>query len=192
MRAGTGLTWAHVVSVLFPARYVQGRDATASLGEQIAHLGLSGALIVASASVTAMLKDHWQAGLTPHGIDFTVHQFGGECSQLEIDSGIEAARNARSALVIGAGGGKALDTARAISSELGLPIVNCPTLASSDAPAVRYLWRIPRMEYSKGSFSIRGTRTWFWSIRLWLRRLRAGSWCRGWAMPSQHGMRRER
>ncbi|MEI2729339.1 MAG: glycerol dehydrogenase [Candidatus Nanopelagicales bacterium] len=118
-----------------PARYVQGRDATASLGEQIAHLGLSGpALIVASASVTAMLKDHWQAGLTPHGIDFTVHQFGGECSQLEIDSGIEAARNAGSALVIGAGGGKALDTARAISSELGLPIVNCPTLASSDAP----------------------------------------------------------
>jgi glycerol dehydrogenase len=36
--------------------------------------------------------------------------------------------------VIAAGDGKALDTARAIASDLSLPIVNCPTIASSDAP----------------------------------------------------------
>ena len=79
-----------------PARYVQGRNATESLGEQIKHLGLSGpALVVASASVRAMLEQRWQAGLAANGIDYTVHQFGGECSQVEIDSGIEAAKVAR-------------------------------------------------------------------------------------------------
>src|SRR5258708_40069890 len=30
--------------------------------------------------------------------------------------------------------GKVLDTARAIASDLLLPVVNCPTIASSDAP----------------------------------------------------------
>ena len=37
-------------------------------------------------------------------------------------------------VVIGAGGGKVLDTARAVASDLSLPVVNCPTIASSDAP----------------------------------------------------------
>ena len=32
------------------------------------------------------------------------------------------------------GGGKVLDTARAAAADLGLPVVNCPTVASSDAP----------------------------------------------------------
>ncbi|NQU37232.1 MAG: glycerol dehydrogenase, partial [Actinobacteria bacterium] len=37
-------------------------------------------------------------------------------------------------VVVGAGGGKTLDTARAIAANLGIPVVNCPTLASTDAP----------------------------------------------------------
>jgi glycerol dehydrogenase len=37
-------------------------------------------------------------------------------------------------VIIGAGGGKALDAARATAAELGLPFVSCPTLASTDAP----------------------------------------------------------
>jgi glycerol dehydrogenase len=37
-------------------------------------------------------------------------------------------------VIVGAGGGKVLDTARAVAADLGLPVVNCPTVASSDAP----------------------------------------------------------
>jgi glycerol dehydrogenase len=40
----------------------------------------------------------------------------------------------RSQAIVGAGGGKVLDTARAVAADLGLPVVNCPTVASSDAP----------------------------------------------------------
>src|SRR5919205_1191320 len=36
--------------------------------------------------------------------------------------------------IVGAGGGKVLDTARAAAADLKLPVVNCPTVASSDAP----------------------------------------------------------
>ena len=118
-----------------PSRYVQGRDATAHLGEQLTHLGLVGpALVVASSRIQGQLAVTWDQTLSTAGIDHAVHTFGGECTQVEIDAGIVAARAAGARVVIGAGGGKTLDTARAVAAALALPVVNCPTLASSDAP----------------------------------------------------------
>src|SRR6476619_5482303 len=40
----------------------------------------------------------------------------------------------RARVIVGAGGGKVLDAARAAAADLNLPVVNCPTVASSDAP----------------------------------------------------------
>lgn len=118
-----------------PARYVQGANATAELGTQLVHLGLtSNAFIVASRRTADAMASTWQEALSAHDISHTVHIFGGECSQQEIDSGIAAATAANAKVVIGVGGGKALDTARAIAAEVGAAVVNCPTVASSDAP----------------------------------------------------------
>jgi glycerol dehydrogenase len=118
-----------------PSRYVQGRNATDSLGAQLTQVGLEGpALFVASPRTTQQLSPAWRASLDAAGIPFAIHAFGGECTQAEIAAGAAAGRTAGSAVVIGAGGGKALDAARAIAHELRAPIVNCPTLASSDAP----------------------------------------------------------
>ena len=60
--------------------------------------------------------------------------FAGECTAAEIRRGCQAAQALKAGVVIGAGGGKVLDTVRAIAADLSLPVVNCPTLASSDAP----------------------------------------------------------
>jgi glycerol dehydrogenase len=118
-----------------PSRYTQGRDATASLGREMRQLGLDGpALIVAGAHAAKRLSGIWKASLGEAGIEFAVHAFGGECSLSEIARVEQAARASRSRVVIGAGGGKVLDTARAAAAGLDLPVVNCPTLASSDAP----------------------------------------------------------
>jgi glycerol dehydrogenase len=62
-----------------------------------------------------------------------LHEFGGECSLAEIERIKQAAGKNKSQVVIGAGGGKVLDAARA-AADLDLPVVNCPTVASSDAP----------------------------------------------------------
>lgn len=118
-----------------PSRYVQGANATASLGSVLAGMGLTGPLlIVASARIAARLGPTWEATLEAAGIQHLVHQFGGECTQAEITAGAAAARTAGSMTVLGAGGGKALDTSRAIAAACDLHVVNCPTLASSDAP----------------------------------------------------------
>jgi glycerol dehydrogenase len=44
------------------------------------------------------------------------------------------ARQHQAQVIVGAGGGKVLDTARAVAADIDLPVVNCPTVASSDAP----------------------------------------------------------
>ncbi|CAB4813689.1 unannotated protein [freshwater metagenome] len=118
-----------------PSRYVQGVNATSELGEVLTAMGLTGpALIVASERVETALGPVWASTLGRAGIPYVVHRFHGECTQTEINAGAAAARAAGSATVIGAGGGKALDASRAIAAECGLHTVNCPTLASSDAP----------------------------------------------------------
>ncbi len=118
-----------------PCRYTQGPNATASLGAEMKSLGLEGpALIVAGSSALRLLAPTWSRALGERGTAFEVHRFGGECSHAEIARIVEAARQAGARVIVGAGGGKVLDAARAAAADLDLAVVNCPTVASSDAP----------------------------------------------------------
>lgn len=118
-----------------PARYTQGMNATQILGREIAGLDIEGpALIVAGGSARAQLSDTWTQTLGEVGCGYGIHNFGGECSLEEISRIRRAAEALAARVIIGAGGGKALDAGRATAAELGLPFVSCPTLASTDAP----------------------------------------------------------
>ncbi len=118
-----------------PTRYAQGPDATAQLGFEICNLGLNGpALIIAGRSAMRLLAEAWAKTFAEVGMRYTIFSFSGECTAAEIRRGVQAARDSGAKVVIGAGGGKVLDTARAIAADLSLPVVNCPTIASSDAP----------------------------------------------------------
>ncbi|MEN6441884.1 MAG: glycerol dehydrogenase [Syntrophobacter sp.] len=118
-----------------PARYTQGLNATRNLGGELAGLGIGGpALIVAGGSARTQLFDTWKQTLAEVGCSFSIHGFGGECSLAEIARIRQAAEALAARVIIGAGGGKVLDAARAAAAELGLPFVSCPTLASTDSP----------------------------------------------------------
>jgi glycerol dehydrogenase len=118
-----------------PSRYTQGPYATEKLGAEMRALGLEGpALIVAGRSAIRLLSEPWARTFNEVGIRHQVFAFGGECTAAEIQRGCQTAREARAGVIVGAGGGKVLDTGRAIAADLSLPVVNCPTIASSDAP----------------------------------------------------------
>jgi glycerol dehydrogenase len=118
-----------------PSRYTQGKNATQFLGQEMAVLGLVGpALIVAGRSAVALLSETWAQTLSDAGFAYQIVQFGGECSIAEIERVKAEACRQDARVIIGVGGGKALDTARAVATDLKLPVVNCPTVASSDAP----------------------------------------------------------
>jgi glycerol dehydrogenase len=118
-----------------PSRYTQGKGATAALGREMVALGLEGpALIIAGKTVIGRLAGTWKLSLDEAGMRHTVHHFGGECSLTEIERAKAVAQECGTRTIVGAGGGKVLDTARAVAADLALPVVNCPTVASSDAP----------------------------------------------------------
>ncbi len=118
-----------------PSRYTQGPGATKSLGTEMDRIGLQGpALVLAGRSAASKLGDTWRTAFGEAGIDYVIEPFGGECSHEEIERVKVAAAQAKANVIVGAGGGKVLDTARAVAADLDLPVVNCPTVASSDAP----------------------------------------------------------
>src|SRR6516162_1783891 len=118
-----------------PSRYTQGKNATTSLGKEMTGLGLRGpALILAGRSAIRLLSETWNHTFSEAGMAHAVYPFGGECSLAEIERVKKTARQHQAQVIVGAGGGKVLDTARAVAADLELTVVNCPTVASSDAP----------------------------------------------------------
>ena len=67
-----------------------------------------------------------------HKSDFV--KFNYEITQEEIDRHREAARKSGANVIVGIGGGKTLDTAKATAYYEHLPVVIFPTIASTDAP----------------------------------------------------------
>lgn len=118
-----------------PGRYVQGPGATQELGRELKRLGLAGpVLFVAGGTARRDLEPIWREVLPPQGLEPQVVRFNGECTVTEINRLVALGRSSAACAVVGAGGGKASDTARAVADELGLPAILTPTLASTDAP----------------------------------------------------------
>jgi len=118
-----------------PGRYVQGPGATHELGRELQRLGLQGpVLFIAGGTARRDLAPIWQSTLPCVGIKPVIEAFGGECSTAEIERLVALAQSQSFSAVVGAGGGKASDTARAVADALELPAVITPTLASTDSP----------------------------------------------------------
>lgn len=118
--------------VRFPGRYIQGPGALGQLGKEAAAFAPR-AFVVLDGGVFDLLSERILAGFAQRG-DGLLDRFGGECSEVTIESAVAKARAQRAGVIIGVGGGKALDTAKAAAHGLGLPVVIVPTIAASDAP----------------------------------------------------------
>jgi glycerol dehydrogenase len=118
-----------------PSRYVQGEGVTDRLAVEMAVLGLGGpVLVVGGRSAVEALAPRWAAAMTTAGWHHRVRVFGGECTAAEIDAIAAEAVSLGASGIVGAGGGKCLDAARAAAAHERLPFVSCPTVASTDAP----------------------------------------------------------
>ncbi|MFB6325469.1 glycerol dehydrogenase [Pantoea deleyi] len=116
-----------------PRKYVQGAGVLDELGTWLAELG-DQAFLVADEVVWTLIGERTQQTLTSAGIGFSWQQFNGEASSNEITRLSRLAQDQGCNVVVGLGGGKTLDTVKAIADELKQPVAIVPTIASTDAP----------------------------------------------------------
>lgn len=116
-----------------PLRYVQGPGVVADIGRYAAPLATR-ALVIVDGFFWDTLRPDIEAALVGAGVSTLCVRFGGECSEAEIERCIAAGRDHDAGVVIGLGGGKALDTGKIAAFHLGARIVTVPTIASTDSP----------------------------------------------------------
>ena len=119
-----------------PSRYVQGIDLLERAAEYIQPLGKT-PLIIADEVVWDIAGKKLQESLKQDGLEAGNEIFGGEASMKEINRISEKAEAEGNDVIIGLGGGKTIDSARAVADHAKLPVAIFPTAVSADAPTAR-------------------------------------------------------
>ncbi len=122
-----------IKALIAPGRYVQGAGAIDVAGQFIAPMGKK-VLVVWDQVVSGLIADRLEASLKEHGATLISFVFSGECSRGQVQIGVDLARENGAEVIVGAGGGKAIDLAKAIAAAVGARMVSLPTIASNDAP----------------------------------------------------------
>ena len=116
-----------------PGRYLQGPTALDQLGQIVQPFGTR-PILVMDEPVCELIGDRVLSQLTAAGLAPHVALFTGEITYANVEQLMESCRGLGAGVVVGLGGGKVLDTAKAMSLRLGVPMVTVPTIASNDSP----------------------------------------------------------
>ena len=116
-----------------PSRYIQGENALFENAQSISELGNHPVLLCDSV-VYDIVGKRFEEYLGQNGLTVLPVFFNGEASDNEINRVVSLAEENGCDLVIGLGGGKTIDSAKAIADLLKSPVVIAPTIASTDAP----------------------------------------------------------
>ncbi len=117
--------------VVFPGKYIQGVGALNELPALIKQFGSQG-LILASTTAQRKILPASSLALTAQALP--VEGFGGECCEKELSRLAAIIRGNGVDVLVGMGGGKAIDTAKIAADRASIPVLIVPTIASTDAP----------------------------------------------------------
>lgn len=119
--------------LISPGKYVQGAGEMGKLYDYAKGFGKK-ALILITASGYKRIGKIIESSFAGQDFELVFDYFNGECSKNEINRLIGIVDEKGCDMVIGIGGGKTLDTSKAVGYYRKLPVLICPTIASTDAP----------------------------------------------------------
>jgi glycerol dehydrogenase len=115
-----------------PAQVLRGSGVLQSAAKAIANLGKS-PLIVAGDRTITLGETHLQPILQHQELKVALADYGADCSEASLKFLHKQAKEHKADVIIGMGGGKALDTAKLLAHQLQLPVVTIPTSAATCA-----------------------------------------------------------
>lgn len=119
--------------LISPSKYVQGAGEMKKLGSYAQAYGKKALILISQGGYKRsgeLIKESFKESDCEIIFDY----FNGECSKTEINRLNTIMKENQCDLVIGIGGGKIFDTAKAVAYYGGSPVIICPTIASTDAP----------------------------------------------------------
>lgn len=149
-----------------PSKYIQGPDELAKLGSYVEPLGAK-ALVIVTPSGKKRVGAKIEGGFAEAKAELLFEDFNGECSKSEVDRLVALARDNGCDIIVGVGGGKILDTAKAVAYYLESPVIIAPPSLRPMPRARRSPCSIPMTASSISTCSLRRTPISF----LWIRRL---------------------
>ncbi|KAK0192365.1 glycerol dehydrogenase [Armillaria mellea] len=148
------LTKNTVTEKLFqsPSKYIQGPSAIKNAPLYLGRLGKT-VLLIADELVYTIAGTPLTTALEEAKMTVLYAKFNGEASIQEVARVQEIGAQGKAEFVIALGGGKTIDTAKAVADKLGVPSAVLPTTASTDAPcsALSVLYT-PNGEFDQYSF----------------------------------------
>lgn len=118
---------------LSPSRYVQGPGEMNNIGTYAEKYGKKALCLISNGGYRRQ-GSQIEESFAKTSSEVLFDYFHGECCMTEINRLVELVKDKGCDVVIGVGGGKIFDTAKAVAYYADKPVMVCPTIASTDAP----------------------------------------------------------
>jgi glycerol dehydrogenase len=116
-----------------PAKYVRQAELLKDIGAYLKEFGEK-ALLIGGKTALAVIESTVQESLERYGLEREGSVwYGGECSWTNIDRLTAVVRERNPQVLVAVGGGKAIDTVKAVAFAVKLPVVAVPTIAATCA-----------------------------------------------------------
>ncbi len=120
-------------TLIAPRKYVQGPGVLSELGNHVKILGKK-VMLLWDANVKSLVGDSVLNSLKQASLEIVDVDFQGQTSRPEVARIVEIINSKQVDVIVGIGGGKTLDAAKAAAIETKIRFATCPTIASTDSP----------------------------------------------------------
>jgi glycerol dehydrogenase-like iron-containing ADH family enzyme len=121
-----------MILIKTPEKYFNEVGILKTAGLHIAKYGKQ-ALIIGGKTALGIVRNELLKSLDNDHVIYTVKEFSGLVTPQEIEEYAEYAREVKADIIIGVGGGKAIDLAKAVGGSRRIAVVTVPTIASTCA-----------------------------------------------------------